>query len=152
MFKLEATGQILALDTPFVLNDISYPANWLRLASAEEKTAVGIIEVQDSQPYDPRYYWGYDAQGSLTPRDLEELKSNVSASIKDTANKMLVVTDWMVIRQLDNGTPVPEDVKAYRGQIRALSQQKCAAVANTKTFEEFISVVTAENFYTWFEQ
>ena len=32
----------LPLDRAFTLNDISFPANWLRLAGAEDKAAQGI--------------------------------------------------------------------------------------------------------------
>lgn len=49
MFLLN--GQPLPLDTPF--RDAagnSYPANWLRLTSLEEKQAIGITEVPDPEP------------------------------------------------------------------------------------------------------
>jgi hypothetical protein len=41
----------LPLDTPFRDADgNSYPANWLRLTSLEEKQAIGITEVPDPEP------------------------------------------------------------------------------------------------------
>lgn len=49
MFLLN--GQPLPLDTPF--RDAagnSYPANWLRLTTLEEKNAIGITEVPDPVP------------------------------------------------------------------------------------------------------
>ena len=60
-FKLN--GDLLALDTPFSVTDengdtYNYPANWLRLSTAEEKTALGITEVADDPVYDNRFYWG----------------------------------------------------------------------------------------------
>ena len=45
MFKHNDT--IIPLDTPFEINGTSYPANWLRLTSTEEKNAVGIMEVAE---------------------------------------------------------------------------------------------------------
>ena len=48
MFLLN--GQSLPIDTPFKDADgNSYPANWLRLTSLEEKQAIGITEVTDPQ-------------------------------------------------------------------------------------------------------
>jgi len=44
-------GVPLPLDTPF--RDAagnSYPANWLRLTTLEEKQAIGITEVPDPEP------------------------------------------------------------------------------------------------------
>ena len=32
-------GKPLAVDAPFTVGDINYPANWLKFASADEKTA-----------------------------------------------------------------------------------------------------------------
>ena len=51
-------GNPLAVDVPFTYGDINYPANWLRLSTADEKTALGITEVADSPTYDSRFYWG----------------------------------------------------------------------------------------------
>jgi hypothetical protein len=46
MFLLN--GQALPLDTPFKDADgNSYPANWLRLTTLDEKHAIGITEVPD---------------------------------------------------------------------------------------------------------
>lgn len=52
MFMLN--NKPLPLDTPFKdAQGNSYPANWLRLTSLEEKNAIGITEVPDPQP-DPQ--------------------------------------------------------------------------------------------------
>ena len=52
MFLLN--GSPLQLDTPFRdAQGNSYPPNWLRLTSLEEKQAIGITEVPDPQP-DPQ--------------------------------------------------------------------------------------------------
>ena len=54
-FKLD--GNPLAVDVAFSHNNINYPANWLRLSTAAEKTAIGITEVaDDSKTYDSRFY------------------------------------------------------------------------------------------------
>lgn len=49
MFLLN--GSPLPLDTPFKdAEGTSYPANWLRLTTLEEKQAIGITEVPDPVP------------------------------------------------------------------------------------------------------
>ncbi len=41
-------NKALPLDTPFKDEEgNSYPANWLRLTTIEEKNAIGIVEVPD---------------------------------------------------------------------------------------------------------
>ena len=70
MFLLN--GQPLAVDTPFTANDIQYPANWLRLATAEEKLAIGITEVADAVRADDRFYWNGDINLPKALEDKEE--------------------------------------------------------------------------------
>jgi hypothetical protein len=62
-------NQPLAVDTAFTHNEISYPANWLRLATEAEKSAIGITEVPDPVRADDRFYWNGD---STLPKALED--------------------------------------------------------------------------------
>lgn len=75
MFLLN--GSPLPLDTPFTINGTSYPANWLRLTSIEEKNAVGITEVADTTThYDDRFYWGVDNPKLLNDREESDENGN----------------------------------------------------------------------------
>lgn len=68
MFLLN--GNPLAVDTAFTNDGIQYPANWLRLASAEEKAAIGITEEADPVRADDRFYW----DGNIAnPKALEDV-------------------------------------------------------------------------------
>ena len=67
MFLLN--DQPLAVDTAFTNDGIQYPANWLRLSTAEEKSAIGIREVADVVRADERFYWDGD---STLPKALED--------------------------------------------------------------------------------
>jgi hypothetical protein len=67
MFILD--GKPLSPDRAFTHDGIQYPANWLRLSTLEEKEAIGITEVPDPPIYDQRFYWGYDQDGQLIPKD-----------------------------------------------------------------------------------
>lgn len=68
MFLLN--GNTLPLDRPFTHNGINYPANWLRLSSADQKSALGITEQEDiSVTYDDRFYWGVDNPKLLNDRE-----------------------------------------------------------------------------------
>ena len=75
MFLLN--GNPLPLDTPFTIDGTSYPANWLRLTSIEEKNAVGITEVEDQTThYDDRFYWGVDNPKLLNDREESDEDGN----------------------------------------------------------------------------
>jgi hypothetical protein len=71
MFLLN--NQPLAVDSAFTHNEISYPANWLRLASAEEKSAIGITEVPDPVRADDRFYWDGNLANPKALEDKEEV-------------------------------------------------------------------------------
>ena len=50
-------GKTLPIDRGFTHNEIQYPSNWLRIASQEDKDAIGITWEADPVRADDRYYW-----------------------------------------------------------------------------------------------
>jgi len=150
MFKLD--NKPLALDTAFTHNEISYPANWLRLASPEERAAIGITEESDAPSYDDRFFWGVDNPKQLedikvTPEEGEPytqkgLKSNWSAQIKDTTNKLLSATDWMVVRKAERGVAIPADTVAYRAAVLAECDRLLAAITVAANVQELTIVLS----------
>lgn len=73
-FKLGT--KTIQLDTPFTHNDIQYPANWVRLASEEDKSAIGMTWEADAIRADDRYYWGGDINNPKALEDKEESDEN----------------------------------------------------------------------------
>jgi len=63
----------LPVGRAFTANGIQYPANWLRLASASEKAAIGIAEVADPVRADDRFYWNGDVNLPKELNDREEV-------------------------------------------------------------------------------
>lgn len=138
MFLLN--GNPLPIDTPFEINGTHYPANWLRLTSIEEKNAVGITEVPDPEPYDDRFYWGVD-----NPKDLDGLKTLWTSQVKDTANKLLSQTDWMIIRKVERNVDVPASTTAYRQAVIAECTRLVTAIQGCADVPVLIAVVTTQN-------
>ena len=66
----------LPVGRAFTANGIQYPANWLRLASAAEKAAIGITEVADPVRADDRFYWNGDINNPKELADREEVDEN----------------------------------------------------------------------------
>jgi len=150
MFLLE--GKPLAPGRPFVTSDgTQYPANWLRLASKEQKEAIGITEAPNPSPYDQRFYWGYSETGKLIEKDLDQLKTQWIFTIKQTANSMLSQTDWMVIRSSDPSSDkvLSEEVKQERSTIRLKSDEKEEKINEFTTVGELAAFVTSAEYYSW---
>ena len=134
-FKLD--GSPLAVDVAFKTSDgTQYPANWLRLSTADEKTALGITEVADDPVYDSRFYWGNGTAKTLTDTNevdengdpvLDEngdqvvtlgVKSVLKAQEKATAGSLLAKYDWYVVRKAEKSTAIPTAITTYRDAVR----------------------------------
>lgn len=174
MFKLD--NKPLAIDTAFTHNGIQYPANWLRLASSEEREAIGITEEAEPEQYDDRFYWGVNNPKLLNDREESDeqgnplfvkvlgevngepvmvdsdkrlvtkgLKSTWSVQIKDTTNKLLAATDWMVIRKAERNVAIPADVVTYRAAVLTECDRLLAAIAAASNVATLATIVGAQN-------
>lgn len=139
MFLLD--GNPLPVDVPFTANEIQYPANWLRLASAEEKAAIGITEVPDPVRADDRFYWDGDINN---PKPLDDIKSMLISQIKATAGSMLAVTDWKIIREAEGVKPAGQSTLDDRSAIRDASNANEALVNAATSVDELAAMS-----FTW---
>ena len=129
-------GKPLAVDVPFTVGDINYPANWLRLSSAQEKKDLGITEVADAPTYDSRFYWGNGTAKALDDvNEVDEnndpildengnqlvtlgVKSVLKAQEKANAGSLLAKYDWYVVRKAETSKAIPTAIKTYRTAVR----------------------------------
>ena len=120
-------GKPLAVDVPFTHGDIHYPANWLRLSTAQEKKDLGITEIANAPTYDSRFYNGDGSAKALD--DTKEtidgveytylgVKSVLKAQEKVTAGTLLAPYDWYVIRKAETSKAIPTTIKTYRTAVR----------------------------------
>lgn len=141
MFQLD--NKPLALDTAFTHNGIQYPANWLRLATPEQRAAIGVVEVADPEPYDDRFYWNVD-----NPKDLDVLKYTWIAQVKDTAGKLLAQTDWMIVRKVERHVLVPTEITTYRDAVVDECARLEVAITDSESVEQLIEAVTTQSWPT----
>ncbi len=129
-------GKPLAVDVPFTAGDINYPANWLRLSTAQEKKDLGITEVADAPVYDSRFYWGDGTAKTLTDTNQVDengdpvldadgnqvvtlgVKSILKAREKATAGSLLANYDWYVVRKAEKDIAIPSSISTFRDQVR----------------------------------
>ena len=175
-FKLN--GNPLAVDVAFSHNDINYPANWLRLSTADEKKALGITEVADDPVYDSRFYWGdgtakalddvnatyaEDASdGSYKKGDLMKdedgnqvvtlgVKSQLKAQEKATAGSLLAKYDWYVVRKAEKSTAIPTAITTYRDAVRTACNTRETEITNCKDTAALVTLYgsTEQSDKTW---
>ena len=129
MFQLN--GQTLQYDRAFTHEGISYPSNWLRLTTLEEKQAIGIVEVADNtQSWDQRFYWGVD-----NPKDLDQLKAQWKQTQNEIAAELLSTSDWRVIKARETGGQVPINWFNYRRDLRTTCNTRQAEIDNCADVE-----------------
>ena len=133
-FKLN--GNPLAVDVAFSHNEIQYPANWLRLSTAQDKKDLCITEVADDPVYDSRFYNGDGSAKALDDVDAKDqecnllknpdgtqmvilgVKSVLKAQEKVTAGTLLAPYDWYVVRKAEKSTAIPTSITTYRDGVR----------------------------------
>lgn len=154
-----AIRQMLQMDTPFTVGDKQYSGNFLRTSSAQEKLEAGVWEIIDGTRADDRFYWVSDASYRVnevnstveatypaTAKDLDPLKATWTAQVKDSANKLLATTDWMIIRKVERNVDVPADTATHRAAVVTECTRLVAAIAAATDVPGLITVVTTQ---TW---
>ena len=145
-FKLD--GNPLPVDVAFSHNNINYPANWLRLSTAQEKKNLGITEVADDPVYDGRFYNGDGSAKALDDVDAKDqegnllknpdgtqmvilgVKSVLKAQEKATAGSLLAKYDWYVVRKAEKGTEIPTAIQTYRDGVRTACNTRETEIDN----------------------
>jgi len=141
----------LGVDVAFKTSDgTQYPANWLRLASADEKKKIGITEVADEATYDGRFYWGVgkakelvDKTEKIDGKDIttKGLKTNWVKQQKEHARGCLAKYDWYVTRKAEKGTAIPTNIQNYRDSIRTICktrEDEINACSNVEALKKLI--------------
>ena len=99
-------GRALPLDKAFSHNNISFPANWLRVSTPADKEAQGISWVTPEEP-------------PVVRAPLEREKSDGIVRAKDTAGKLLAQSDWMQIAKIERNREVAQEWAEYRAAVIA---------------------------------
>ena len=162
-------GKPLAVDVPFTVGDVNYPANWLRLSTAQEKKDLGITEVADAPTYDSRFYWGNGTAKALDDVNatdengdplLDEngdqvvtlgVKSVLKAQEKATAGSLLARYDWYVVRKAEKSTAIPSVISTYRDAVRTACdtrEKEIDACSDTAALVTLYSSTEKDGVYT----
>jgi len=131
--------KFLPTDTPFEINDLRYPANYLNLSSVEEKAKLGIVDVVYAPRPDDKYYWVSEAapvvkdgavsvEYAATPKDLTECLKQATSAVSAQAYAILLPSDWMVVKAMETSSNVPAAWSAWRQQIRDQAKDQIDAL------------------------
>jgi hypothetical protein len=157
------TGKVIRVGRAWTdSNGIQHPTNWNRW-SDEEKKAKGLVWMPDPKPFDNRFYRGWDEDGNLIPKALEDsnavdengdavldangdqvvnrgLKSIAIEKVKSTAGGLLASTDWYIVREAETGVATPEKVSTYRAAVREAADTIETAISDAIDLDAFMEL------------
>ena len=137
------------------IGDVQYPKNIFTVWSEAERNAIGIYEiVQDnSNRKDDSCYTNTDVSyafadgkvtasfGTATARELDDVKSQKKALIKQQASELLAPTDWYVIKATEvESYSVPEAMTTYRADGRTASNDMESKIDACSTVDELAAL------------
>ena len=124
--------EIINMPKAMTINDIQYPKSiFTRAWTDEERKALGIVPyVYEGVGVENMFYTSSEASPvvqadkvvvtrSQTARDIDNIKNTMKKHISSVLQSTLEQTDWIVIREQDNGTAKPADLAKWRTDLRA---------------------------------
>ena len=73
------------------------------------------------------------------------LKTVMTSQVKDTANKLLASTDWMVIRKYERDVAIPNATATYRAAVITECARLETAIANAADVDALATVMAGQN-------
>ncbi|HCV06039.1 MAG TPA: hypothetical protein DG048_25685 [Pseudoalteromonas sp.] len=73
------------------------------------------------------------------------LKTPMTAQVKDTANKLLASTDWMVIRKYERDVAIPSATATYRAAVITECARLETAITNASDVDALAEVMQGQN-------
>ena len=147
--------QFLASGTPFTLDDVQYPANWLNLSTPEEKAALGIVDVVYAARPNDKFYWVSEAAPvvsngvvtvsyTATPKDLPTLITSLVDQLNATAFSILSPSDWMAVKAFETGTKMADPWNTWRAAIRTQAGTQRTAIQACTTVEQLAALPSVQ--------
>lgn len=121
-------GRTLPLDKAFSHNNISFPANWLRVSTPADKEAQGISWVTPEEP-------------PVVRAPLDREKADGIARVKDTTGKMLADSDWMHIAKSERNREIAQEWVEYRAAVIAEKDRLKSQYSTAESYEALDAIV-----------
>ena len=147
MWYSKNDGQYIQEGQQFVIDGVTYPAQWLNQSTAEQKAAIGLEEVvATNSPASDKYYWvSQNLKGATltyvnTPKDLDACKVNDVAQANATAYSILLPSDYMAGKAFETGTTIPEAWATWRESVRQTARNAVSSINAATSVEELEAI------------
>jgi hypothetical protein len=167
--------EVIKLFAPYTIwedkTGTQHSAESLLSLTASQKQDLGIYDVAYGASEDDRFYTNtqnapeFDSEEKIvkitytsTAKPLNDsgegaekvvgLKSQYIAQFKDTANKLLAGSDWMLVRKIERNVDIPAKTATYRAAVIAEATRLETAITATRAITTFITAVNSVNWPT----
>ena len=124
--------EIIHQPKAMTINNVQYPKSiFTRSWTDEERKALGIVPyVYEGNRVENMFYTSSDSAPVVetdrvvvtitkTARNINDIKDTMKKHVSNVLSGYLAQTDWIVIREQDNGTAKPADLTKWRTDLRA---------------------------------
>ena len=124
--------EIINQPKAMTIKNVQYPKSiFTRSWTDEERKALGIVPyVYEGSRLENMFYTSSDSAPVVetdrvvvtrtnTARDIDDIKATMQKHVSNVLSSYLTQTDWIVIREQDNGTAKPADLSKWRTDLRA---------------------------------
>lgn len=162
--------EVIKLFAPYTIwedkTGTQHGAESLLSLTVDQKQDLGIYDVAYGASQDDRFYTitqnapEFDSEEKIvkitytsTAKPLNDsgegaekvvgLKSQYIAQFKDTANKLLAQTDWMLVRKIERNVNIPAATATYRTAVIAEADRLETAISGASNINTFITAVNS---------
>ena len=149
--------EIINMPKGMTINNVQYSkAIFTSAWTDEERKALGIVPyVYEGSSVENMFYTSSESSPAVqadkvvvtrsqTPRDIKDIKDTMKNHVSSVLQSTLAQTDWIVIREQDNGTTKPADLAKWRTDLRA----KAAALETAIDAKSDVSGLEAMTIFT----
>ena len=137
--------EIISHPKPMTINNIQYPSSIFTQAwTNEERKAIGIVPYEYTGiVLNNMFHSSSESSPAVqedkvvvtrtkTARDIDEIKTTMKNHVASVLKSYLEQTDWIVIREQDNGTAKPADLAKWRDDLRDKAKALETAIDSKK--------------------
>ena len=148
MWREVESGNLIREGSSWISADgVKHPSNW-HIWSEDEKKLAGLEEIiPDPIPNGVTWWYTQDVDGTVTKKaknlnDVTEngvvilgVKSIIIERVKSQQESLLAKSDWAIIRKVDKGTSIPNNIQTWRDAIRIKATEMEDAISNATDTE-----------------
>jgi hypothetical protein len=147
----DQVAQYVPDGSSFTWDGVQYPPQWVAQATPEQMAEIGMLPVvYGNYPNDYFYWVSQDTpvisatevtiNYSASPKDITQLKSQMTAQVNQTAYTILLPSDWMVVKAIETGGTVAPDWNTWRQTIRTEAADAVTVIEACTTVDELAAL------------